>query len=138
MNTIFSLIEYSVEIFIPDHDWHDERIQRLMHLCNLSTIFVNDVYSFEKEYLEQNEDMSKLIVNIVGFHVLKYKCSIAEAMHRSLEIIKECERDYKQLADSLVEDDGLSVEIKTFVQCLTAVNGGNFGLSIYCDRYNVF
>jgi len=55
MKTIFALIEYSENIYIPDLVWHDERIQRLMDLCNLSTIFVNDVYSFEKEYLEQNQ-----------------------------------------------------------------------------------
>lgn len=136
MQTSLSLIEYAEQIDITDQQWYDDRFQRLMDLCSLCAIYVNDVYSFEKEYLEQNGDMSKMILNIVGFHVIKYKCSIEEAFERSLDIIRERESEYKTLADSLVNDDSLSDESKKFVECVTAVNGGNYGISIHCNRYN--
>ncbi|XP_037024969.1 uncharacterized protein LOC119066543 [Bradysia coprophila] len=137
MKTLFALIEYSEKIQLSDEVWHDDRIQRLMDLCNLCTIFVNDVYSFEKEYLEQNGNMTNMLVNIVGFHVLKYKCSIVEAFERSLNIIREYESEYKELADSLANDHNLGADGKKFVEGLTAVNAGNFALSIHCNRYNV-
>lgn len=136
MKTIFVLIEYSENIYIPDQVWQDQRIQHLMDLCNLSTVFVNDVYSFEKEYLEQNQDMRKMIVTIVGFHVIKGKCSVEEAIVKSLHIIKNYESQYKELADSLINDEDISADTKKFIECVTAINGGNFALSIHTVRYN--
>lgn len=136
MRTVFTLIEYSNNVHIPDHLWYDDRVQRLMDLCNLTVICVNDVYSFEKELLEQNGDMARMIANTVGFHVLKYKCSVEEAFERSLAIVRQYEIEYKELADSLVNDQSISAECKSFIDGVTAVNAGIFGISISCNRYN--
>ncbi|KAJ6639849.1 (+)-T-muurolol synthase ((2E,6E)-farnesyl diphosphate cyclizing), partial [Pseudolycoriella hygida] len=123
IETLFSLIEYSEKIHLDDQFMQDERFQRLKDLCNLCVIFVNDLYSFEKEYVEQNEDMSKMVVNIVGFHVLKYKCSISEAMERSLEVIRDYERQYNELAKALRKEYGSSDSAIKFIKALTDFNG---------------
>lgn len=129
-------MEYSMGISISDQVWYDNRVQRLMDLCNQCAIFVNDVYSFEKEYIEANHDMNKMLANIVGFHVLKYECSVEDAIKKSLVTIEEYECKFKKLADSLVNDQGSSAECKTFIDGLTAVIAGNFAYSTQCKRYN--
>lgn len=136
MQLLLTLIEYSEQIYIPDQIWQDQRIQRLMELCNLCVSLANDVYSFEKEYVEQKEDMSNMNVNIVGFHVLKYKCSVTEAMKKSFDVVKKYECQYKELADCLIKDQSISSEVKKFVVCVTAVIAGNIDLSTRCNRYN--
>ncbi|XP_037049366.1 uncharacterized protein LOC119083687 [Bradysia coprophila] len=136
VRTIIALIEYSEKIHISDELWYDDRIQRLMDLCNYCVVLINDVYSFEKEFLDQDKDMTKMVWNIVGFHVLKYNCSIEEAFGRSLDVIREYQSEYKELADSLINDHSLGAECKKFVDCVTAVNAGNFAVSLRCNRYN--
>jgi len=136
MQTLFALIEYSEKIHISEQFWYDVRIQRLMEMCNLLVIYINDVYSFEKEMLEMNEDLSKMMLNIVAFHVLKYQCSVEEAFERSLAIIRDYESEYKELSDSIQNDPCISAECKTFVKSLTDVCAGNFGLCLHCNRFN--
>ncbi|KAJ6639848.1 hypothetical protein Bhyg_12595 [Pseudolycoriella hygida] len=138
METLFLLLEYSEEIHPDDQFMQDERFQRLKDLCNLCVIFVNDLYSFEKEYVEQNEDMSKMVVNIVGFHVLKYKCSISEAMERSLVVIRDYERQYNELAEALCKEYGSRDSANKFIKALTDLNGEDILLDFNLQQRKSF
>ncbi|CAG2121964.1 unnamed protein product, partial [Medioppia subpectinata] len=79
MEIIISLIEYSDEIHVPDNEWSDPRIARLRDLCNLSIVYINDVYSFEKELNEQNGVLERMLVNTVAYHSLREGITIAAA-----------------------------------------------------------
>ncbi|CAG2171173.1 unnamed protein product [Oppiella nova] len=136
MDTFISLIEYSVEVCVPDGDWDDPRVRQLRDLCNKSVVFMNDVYSFEKELRDQNGCVEGLVTNSVAYYVVREGMAIPEAISKMIGINGDIEREFKAISDDVYSDDDISADTKVFVRALTAMMPGNIVLSQTLLRYN--
>ncbi|XP_054158546.1 uncharacterized protein LOC128956860 [Oppia nitens] len=134
--TIFALLEYSDGLCVPEREWLDPRFQRLLHLANFAIIYVNDVYSFEKELYDQKGQLDRMFVNLVAYYILDQKCSIREAMDKTLVICRQHESEFDQLAKSVANDPSVSSDTKRYVQGLATFISGNYHMSITLNRYN--
>ncbi|XP_054156267.1 uncharacterized protein LOC128954691 [Oppia nitens] len=136
--TLFTLIEYSDGLYVPQTEWSDPRIQRLLYLTHLQVVYVNDVYSFEKELYDQKGQLDLMFANLVAYYVLHDKCSIREAMDKTIELVRQLEADFVELAKTVANDPELSFDAKRFVEGLANYMASNYHLSITLDRYNNF
>ncbi|XP_054158545.1 uncharacterized protein LOC128956858 [Oppia nitens] len=134
--TVSALLEYSDGLCVPEREWLDPRLQRLMYLFNYTVIYINDVYSFEKELYDQNGQLDRMFVNIVAYYVLDGKCSIREAMDKTLVICRQYEHEFDQLAKSVANDPTVSSDTKLYVQGLANLIAANYQVSITLNRYN--
>ncbi|XP_054156256.1 uncharacterized protein LOC128954681 [Oppia nitens] len=136
--TLFTLIEYSDDLYVSQSEWSDPRIQRLLYLTHLQVVYVNDVYSFEKELYDQKGQLDLMFANLVAYYVLHDKCSIREAMDKTIDLVRQLEADFDELAKTVANDPLLSSDTKRFVEGLANYMASNYYLSITLDRYNNF
>ncbi|CAG2108191.1 unnamed protein product [Medioppia subpectinata] len=130
MEIIIALIEYSDEIHVPDNEWSDPRIARLRDLCNLSIVYLNDVYSFEKELNEQNGVLEQMLVNTVAYHSLREGITIAAAMRKTLDAKRDIASEFDHLCADVLASDEFSADTKQFVRTLDTMIAGNYRLLV--------
>ncbi|CAG2105917.1 unnamed protein product [Medioppia subpectinata] len=136
MDFIMQIIEYSDEIQVPDSEWCDPRIARLRDLCNLCMIYVNDVYSFEKELNEQNGVLERMRINLVAYHSLREGITIAAAMAKTLDVNREYDAEFDRLCADVLTSDEFCADTKQYVRSLEAVLCGTHRIHVIANRYN--
>jgi hypothetical protein len=136
MDSVFALLDYAEGLHVPDKEWDDPRVQQLRDLCNKSVIFMNDVYSFEKELHDQNGCVERLVTNLVAYHVVREGMSIKEAIVKMVDINGQIEIDFQNISEEVFGDDLICNDTKQYIQALKAMIPGNILMSTMLNRYN--
>lgn len=79
---------------LPYHEFADPRVRRAFALAGTATVLVNDLYSIAKEQDGMEFNLPKLIA-------VEEKCSLAEAVDRTVEIHDELVRTFETEAAAL-------------------------------------
>ena len=130
-------IEYADKIFIPEEDWNDPRVERLFDLMSEIFVYVNDFFSFEKEFVQQNGDLSQMF-NLVSLISRLHYTPIGMALERLANMIRGLEKLIKYAEDQIINDPECSQVKKTFIQRMNYLIGGNHKVSKVLDRYNKY
>ncbi|XP_054158744.1 uncharacterized protein LOC128957049 [Oppia nitens] len=123
VRTCFVVLEYLHDYVLPETDWLDPRLQQLMDLTVLHILYVNDLFSFNKELVSVGKLLAKLSTdgtngldlvdindidestilrhmysNTVAVTAVNEGCSIQEAMQTIIDKVIECELDIIRIA----------------------------------------
>lgn len=130
------MIEYAVKLFVPEQDWNEPRMQRLLELGGDSVTLVNDIYSFEKE-LTEHKTIDKMF-NVVALISRTDNCTIAEAMVIVLSRMRDVEKEMLTLVQSIKDDPMFSDDTHVFVDRIIILLGGHHKATTVLDRYNKY
>ena len=130
------MIEYVYDIAVPDSVWNDERWDKMLDIASVLTIYVNDIYSFEKELREEG-DINRLF-NAVAFIAVKDKLPIDSAMTKLADMIVQKEMELIDIENEIMADEDCLEVTRTFFHHVNHVMGGHWEVCKYLDRYNKF
>ena len=130
-------IEYADDLFVPDEDWNDPRMQSLFDMMSEIFVFVNDFFSFEKEVIQLNGDLSQMF-NLVALISRLDDIPIASALEKLADMIRDMENRIRVAENILLNDPNVSGVTKTFIGKMNYFIGANHKVSTVLDRYNKF
>ena len=130
------MFEFVYDLKIPDSVWNGDKWQKMLDICSVLTIYVNDIFSFEKELREEG-DINR-IFNAVAFLAVQDKIKIERAMDKVAEMITEKERQLIDIENEIMEKKDCLEDTKTFIHHVNYMMGGHTEVSKYLDRYNKF
>ncbi|CAG2170522.1 unnamed protein product [Oppiella nova] len=135
---ILQTMEYAYEFCLTDSEWADPRLQELLDLSTEITVLVNDIFSFEKEALNESYDLRRMF-NAVALTAILDGCSVMEAMDAIIgRIATKEERLYCVSRDILTDGQGYSPAMEMMVRCVFYYTGGNLKYTTTLDRYHMF
>ena len=129
------MIEYADNILVAEDELCDPKMERLHTLMSDIFVYVNDLFSFEKEIIQHSGRLDKTF-NLVALISRLEECDIGLAMQRLADMIRETERQIKKLEKELVDDRNCSDVRKTLIGRMNYFVGGNHKVSTVLDRYN--
>ena len=106
-----------------------------MDQTTFEIIFVNDIYSYEKELVEKDYKAG-VIFNAVAVVMQTKSLGVEEAMKYLTEKVIDLEKQMQNLIKIALNDPELSQGTKTFIERIGYVNGGHFNVyKNICGRY---
>ncbi|XP_054159531.1 pristinol synthase-like [Oppia nitens] len=158
--TVLSL-EYAYNIEIHESEWLDPRMQLLLQLLNDHIIYINDLFSFEKELksniivksntmgtgshqsLDDDRQVLPQMANTVAQTAVELNCSIPDAQTVICKRIEQLEIEMIKLVvdweqSSVNDGQSLSPGVRQFISGQLYMPGGNYRSSLGVDRYNKF
>ena len=132
--TTLQMIEYSANIFIPEHVWNNPRFQKLVDLGDKHIFMVNDVMSFKKELKECSGDLKK-VFNAVAIVSLLDNISIEKSMERVSEMIADIEKEILEIQNEFLTEENCLEVTKTFIKHFNYQLGGHHESYQLLDRY---
>ena len=134
--TCYSLVEIGQGLYVPEREWTDTRLKTLRDLCNKAIVYMNDVYSFEKELHDRNGCIEDLVTNVVAYYVVREDMPISEAMEKMIDISRHIERQFKVISDDVLNDNMICQDTKVFVRGIEAMISANITVSLELRCYN--
>ena len=122
----FQFMEFGYKMFVPLVEWEDPRFQRLLELSVKHIIYVNDIFSFEKEFNAQNGNLNTTFNGVAVLSILG-DIPISEAMNMMVEMTRDLERDILQLEEGIKCDEKVFTKVTLdFIEKIKYMMGGNY------------
>lgn len=141
VKSVIGLIEIAYDLYLTDQEWNDSDFKNILNLTIYQIIYVNDLYSFEKEFKEQNKILTRT-PNIIAQKLLNvknetlFKKSVETIYNNIIIDIKYYERELSNAIQEFLNDNGKTMNQKSYVEKLVYVVSGNYFTSLTNIRYN--
>ncbi|CAG2105437.1 unnamed protein product [Medioppia subpectinata] len=132
---IYHMCEYAHNLFVPEDEWHNPRLQRLFKVLSKAGVMCNDIYSFEKEVLDAGGRVDGAY-NGVSVLVRMHGIPVVDAMRQLANMCRELELEAQELVGEIQSAHWASADTRDYVQRLLWINGGNWKVCTILDRYN--
>jgi hypothetical protein len=96
MDVALDLIEIAAEIFLPDEVVAHQTVQALRQLCAGCVAYTNDLYSYQREVIKNNNPN-----NLVHCLMTGRALSRREAVHETVWLINACVEEFQRLVQRL-------------------------------------
>ena len=134
MYPTIAILEYSDNFSLTDEEWNDHDFQHFLFMVNQCIIWHNDIISFEKEWLDQNKNLKRMI-NVVALTSILDNSPIQEAMDKIATEYHQIEAK-TMAAKNKVLESGISQNAKEFCDRTAYMIGANFYCGYNSARYN--
>ena len=131
---LFSQIEYTDELFVPEDVWESRIWQQLLNLMTALALYLNDVYSFEKE-LKDMKSIDKMVNSVALLCHLK-GITVNESMLEMAAIISKTEKKLIEIENKLLAIDDYPSDAKTFIVGMNYLISGSIVGYEKMGRYN--
>ena len=129
--------EFTERVFITEEEWNDPEFQHLFDVCAKHVIAVNEIYSYEKELAENDNNMSKLAnKNLMAMVILRDGLTVGEGIERMIELVIDIEKEFLQKQDIYLNKKQRSSSVIKFLdKVVIKLMTGNMKFSFESDRY---
>lgn len=139
--SVIGLIEIAYDLYLSNLEWEDADLKNILNLASHQMIYVNDLFSFEKEFNEQNKIL-KRIPNIIAHQLLNMKDNTSfkdkvETVYKNIiEDIQYYEDELSSAIKKFLNNDEKTISQIKFVNNLIYVISGTYFTFSTNIRYN--
>ena len=118
-----------MNICVSEKDWQDPMMREAVYLSGLHVSCTNDVFSYDKEVVEENGDLSRLFYKyFVQFFITKENLTREQAKDKVVKIILDAEGKIWSLDNEYCSRNDITDDGKTMMKHIHCI----FGTLLHC------
>ncbi|KAK6204002.1 hypothetical protein LQW54_008575 [Pestalotiopsis sp. IQ-011] len=132
----FGVLTFGMALTIPESEY--DRCMQLARPGYAALGLTNDLYSWEKEKQDALRLKQEYVFNSIWVIMREMQVTEEQAKAICAEEIKKHVSEFTGIVETAKKDDGLSKDLRTYLEAVMYSCSGNLVWSITCPRYHEF